>query len=642
MPTVFLDTQFRVRRFTPAMSRLLQLIPSDVGRPIVDMSQENLGPDLIIDAQEVLDHLAPVKKEIRINDVWYVRAALPYRTSDNRIEGVVITYNDVSDLKRAEERTRHLASFPQLNPSPVCEVDASGSVTFCNPATERILESLGMDNRDVGVFVPHDLPSILADWDRKSDASHYRELAIKDRVFGVNIYLNPHFNVARIYAFDITERKRAEEALRGSEARLRLFIEHAPAALAMFDTEMRYLSVSRRWLSDYGLGGNNPVGKSHYDIFPEMTAEWREAHRRGLAGEVLRAEADRFDRADGSVQWVRWEIRPWHTAAGEVGGIVIFAEDITERKKAEEALRESETQFRTLADSIPNLAWWANADGYITWYNRRWYEYTGTTPEEMEGWGWQSVHDPEVLPRVLERWKASIDTGEPFDMEFPLRGADGIFRPFLTRVMPLKDSAGRVFRWFGTNTDITELKKAEEAQGRLAAIVESSEDAIISKDLDGIIQSWNVGAEKIFGYAADEVMGKNISLLIPPGHSDEVPEILARIKGGEHIENFETARIRKDGTIVPVSLNFSAIKDARGKVIGASKIAHDISERKKAEEEIRRRVEDLRSANEELARFNSVAVGRELQMVELKKEVNELCGKTGEPPRYRIVFAEEG
>ncbi len=134
-----------------------------------------------------------------------------------------------------------------------------------------------------------------------------------------------------------------------------------------------------------------------------------------------------------------------------------------ERKKADEALRKSQEQFHTLADSIPNLAWWANGDGYITWYNHRWYEYTGTTPEQMEGWGWQSVHDPKVLPEVLEQWKRSIATGQPFEMEFPLRGADGVFRPFLTRVLPLKDQAGQVLRWFGTNTDISALKQAGEA-----------------------------------------------------------------------------------------------------------------------------------------------------------------------------------
>jgi PAS domain S-box-containing protein len=207
--------------------------------------------------------------------------------------------------------------------------------------------------------------------------------------------------------------------------------------------------------------------------------------------------------------------------------------------------------------------------------------------------------------------------------------------------MPVKDSAGLVLRWFGTNTDISELRKAEEAQGRLGAIVESADDAIISKDLNGIIQTWNIGAEKMFGYKAEEIIGRPVSLLIPPGHIDEVPEILARIKQGEHIEQFETVRMRKNGTIIPVSLTFSAVKDASGRIIGASKIAHDITERKNAEEEIRRHAEELSVKNEELELFNRAAVGRELRMVELKKEVNKLHIRVGGSPRYNVDFEGE-
>ncbi|MGB8991236.1 MAG: response regulator [Desulfobaccales bacterium] len=133
------------------------------------------------------------------------------------------------------------------------------------------------------------------------------------------------------------------------------------------------------------------------------------------------------------------------------------------RKRAEEALKDSEERFRTMANAIPQLAWTARSDGYISWYNQRWYDYTGTIPEDMEGWGWQSVHNPEVLPKVLEQWRASLATGRPFDMVFPLRGKDGQFRQFLTRVMPMKGADGQVIQWFGTNTDITDRKLAEKA-----------------------------------------------------------------------------------------------------------------------------------------------------------------------------------
>ncbi len=131
-----------------------------------------------------------------------------------------------------------------------------------------------------------------------------------------------------------------------------------------------------------------------------------------------------------------------------------------------------------MANTIPQLAWIADPDGYIYWYNERWYSYTGTTPEQMKGWGWQSVHDPGMLPKIFEKWKASIATGQTFEMEFPLRDADGIFRPFLTLIVPLKDAAGNILQWFGTNTDITELKRYEQqlfdTNQRLEALMRAS------------------------------------------------------------------------------------------------------------------------------------------------------------------------
>ncbi len=149
-------------------------------------------------------------------------------------------------------------------------------------------------------------------------------------------------NRGEILAFvlDITERKKMEKALREREERLRLFIEHAPASLAMFDREMRYISVSRRWLNDYRLGERNLIGLSHYEVFPEISEKWKGMHRRALAGEVIRNEGDRFVRADGSVQWLRWELRPWRDEKGAVAGIVIFTEDITARKEAEASLQK--------------------------------------------------------------------------------------------------------------------------------------------------------------------------------------------------------------------------------------------------------------------------------------------------------------
>lgn len=169
-------------------------------------------------------------------------------------------------------------------------------------------------------------------------------------------------------------------------------------------------------------------------------------------------------------------LSPVRGTDGLQNGIVGVSQDIRNLKEAEGALRRSEQQVHAFANSLPELCWMALGDGNIFWYNERWYEYTGTTPEQMKGWGWQSVHDPEILPSVIERWKQSIENGTPFEMQFPLRGADGISRWFLTRIRPIHDDDGKVIRWYGTNTNIDEqrllIDSLSEARDHLEKRVE--------------------------------------------------------------------------------------------------------------------------------------------------------------------------
>ena len=180
----------------------------------------------------------------------------------------------------------------------------------------------------------------------------------------------------------------------------------------------------------------------------------------------------------------------------------------------------SDLQFRALADNIPTLCWMANPDGFIFWYNRRWYEYTGTTPSEMEGWGWQSSHDPAELPRVLERWQGSIATGQPFEMIFPLKGADGQFRPFLTRASPHLDASGNVTAWFGTNTDISERTKIEQAlrfsEAKFRTFAQAMPNHVWSSTPDGMLNWFNDQVYHYSGALPGELDGQAWAGIVHP------------------------------------------------------------------------------------------------------------------------------
>ncbi|MDP2045683.1 MAG: PAS domain S-box protein, partial [Deltaproteobacteria bacterium] len=240
-----------------------------------------------------------------------------------------------------------------------------------------------------------------------------------------------------VLSLDITERKQAEAARQESEERLRLFIEYAPAALAMLDKEMRYLSVSRRWLVDYGSGDRDILGLSHYEIFPELPERWKEAHRRGLAGEVVRSESDCFKRSDGSVQWERWEVRPWYDTAGEVGGILILTEDITARQQAE---AERDRLFNLSLDMLCI----AGFDGFFKQVNPAGEKLLGWTGQELLRKPWIEFVHPEdrAASMVAAEQLAAGEVVSAFENRFQCR--DGSYRWFSWNALPLLEE-GLIF-----------------------------------------------------------------------------------------------------------------------------------------------------------------------------------------------------
>lgn len=193
---------------------------------------------------------------------------------------------------------------------------------------------------------------------------------------------------------------------------------------------------------------------------------------------------------------------------------------------------EAATEFETLADNIPTLCWIARPDGHIYWYNRRWYEYTGTSIDTQEGWGWETVHDPAVLPLVMERWRTSLDSGTPFEMTFPLKGADGEFRPFLTRVVPIRGDDGAVARWFGTNTDVESLHQAQAAlqlrTAELESLYGSAPIGLAFFTRDHRYVRVNQELARINGMAVEDHLGRTIRELMP-ANADTLEPIVDQV-----------------------------------------------------------------------------------------------------------------
>lgn len=414
---------------------------------------------------------------------------------------------DVSERHRAEEDLRHTTSLlravTDTAVDPIFAKNATGQMLLVNPAALQMIGKAANEvmGRTALEWLGDNVYSrMLMENDHRVMSSGKTEeveevlptsrglrtfLAVKSPLRDDSGRVTGLVGIRR----DITDSKKAAEALRASEALaqqaaaradaekglLDAVLEAAPVGVIVADAQGKLLRTNA---ANELLWGTIPYSQS-IDEYREWKGWWADqsarrgqpldahdwAMARALRGEVVRkdlVEVEPFDKPN-SRRTIINSGAPVRDQEGRIIGAVVAQMDITDLIKAEDALRESEIRFRALADNISQLAWIADASGEVIWVNQRWSEYTGTTLQQVGRWQWQSLHHPDRLAGVVEKFTHHIRTGLPWEDTFPLRGRDGDYRWFLSRAVPLRDDSGQVTRWFGTNTDITDQRRAEDA-----------------------------------------------------------------------------------------------------------------------------------------------------------------------------------
>ncbi|MBM3925434.1 MAG: PAS domain S-box protein [SAR202 cluster bacterium] len=511
-------------------------------------------------------------------------------------------------------------SFSQMFdvlPAAIYTTDAEGRLTYFSPAAVEFsgrVPELGSDKWCIswklyypdGRPMPHDeCPMAIA---LKEGRTVRGAEAIAERPDGKRIWF-AHYPTplrdaeGRITGginmlVDISERRRAEEALWRKEQELTDFVENATIGLHWVGPDGRVIWVNQAEVDLLGYTREEYIGH-HISEFHADQAVIEDFLRRLSNREELHSYEARLRCKDGSIKYVLIDSNVYwqgdrfiHTRC--------FTRDITERKQAEESLRRSEAEARRLLElnqtTTANMGegmYTVDTHGLVTYMNPESERLFGWTSEELIG---RRMHDvthykrPDGTPFPIEEcagFKVAHEGKVLKDFEDIFISKDRSFFPVSYSSSPLRDQQGSIVGLIVVFQDITERKRAEGERARLAAIVESTSDAIVSKDLNGTITSWNKGAERIFGYTAEEAIGRSITFIIPPDRIDEEQMNMGRIRRGERIEHYDTVRISKDGQRLPISLTISPLRDSAGKIIGASKIARDITERKRAEEQIK-------------------------------------------------------
>ncbi len=410
---------------------------------------------------------------------------------------------------------------------------------------------------------------------------------------------------------NITERKQAEEALQRSEERWNLALENFAegAIIATEDEQVIYWNPAAREMHGFThpAEGIEPLVDTSV-TFQLCTPdghhlleldEWpmRRIKRGEKMCEITNSGCAGLDQ--GWEKYVSYSGSMVETANDEKL-IFLSVHDLTEEWKSELALRESEERFRTLADNISQLAWMANEKGSIFWYNKRWYDYTGTTLDVMQGGGWKKLQHPDHADRVIKKFQQSLDSGERWEDIFPIRGKNGSYRWFLSRAVPVHDEKGNVIRWFGTNTDITEQRRSEKLLRNQNRMLDQVQDAIIGLDNDGKISYLNEAAFELYEIKKDsEILGSKPEdyFTVQWDSTNSENELYSKL---EKIGTWKGENIHKTakGKRLWIESVVSAVKDDKEKITGIISAMRDVTHRKKLEEALNIQLKELQKAND--------------------------------------------
>jgi PAS domain S-box-containing protein len=422
----------------------------------------------------------------------------------------------------------------------------------------------------------------------------------------------------------LARERRAREMLIESEQRLRLALDAGRMGTWEWDIVGGRVIWSPEEERLYGLTPGSFSG-SIDEYRDRIHPDDREMSLK-LAMDALQAHASthhvlhRIVREDGAVRWLDSHARFMYADDGRPLRLVGVSTDVTEQRQFEEALREREEEFRTLANSIPQLAWMTDANGAIMWYNQRWYDYTGTNFEQMRGWGWRAVHHPQHVDQVVQRFTDTIAHGEAWEDTFPLRGRDGQYRWFLSRALPIRNAEGQITRWFGTNTDVTErleieaardraLDEAKAERQRLYEVFMQAPAAIaVLEGPDHVFVVANpLYAELVGGRA---VLGRTVAQALPEVVGQGFLDLLGQVyrTGEPFVAREMCVQLDRHGTGVLeelyVDFVYQPLKTPAGETFGIMVHAVEVTSQVRARQEIEQKADELQRLTRELERSN--------------------------------------